>query len=169
MWYLKCFITPAECVHLLNGVLTSINKEVISAAIYNLMDAKVSVKFLVLQQHYLIWSIGIFLTPNQWRFCLCFTGNARAGEYLLPFQVHSEIVECLLWGSLDNQSIATCYFKNKTAFFYSAPGVRLANPCEWEQTSVQVLQIRARTKDVFFLYVLVRNHLVQTKQHLYLW
>ncbi|XP_038003783.1 receptor-interacting serine/threonine-protein kinase 2-like isoform X1 [Motacilla alba alba] len=30
----------AECVHLLNGVLTSINKEVISAAIYNLMDAK---------------------------------------------------------------------------------------------------------------------------------
>ncbi|XP_077040950.1 receptor-interacting serine/threonine-protein kinase 2-like isoform X2 [Agelaius phoeniceus] len=32
---------PAECVHLLNGVLTSINKEVISAAIYNLMDAKI--------------------------------------------------------------------------------------------------------------------------------
>ncbi|XP_071296548.1 receptor-interacting serine/threonine-protein kinase 2-like [Agelaius tricolor] len=31
---------PAECVHLLNGVLASINKEVISAAIYNLMDAK---------------------------------------------------------------------------------------------------------------------------------
>ncbi|OWK54091.1 Receptor-interacting serine/threonine-protein kinase 2 [Lonchura striata] len=30
----------AECVHLLNGVLSSINKEVISAAIYNLMDAK---------------------------------------------------------------------------------------------------------------------------------
>uniref|UniRef100_A0A8C5NRW6 RIPK2 kinase n=1 Tax=Junco hyemalis TaxID=40217 RepID=A0A8C5NRW6_JUNHY len=30
----------AECVHLLNGVLTSINKEAISAAIYNLMDAK---------------------------------------------------------------------------------------------------------------------------------
>lgn len=48
MWYLKCFIPPAECVGLLNGVLTSINKEVISAAIYNLMDAKVSAKFLVL-------------------------------------------------------------------------------------------------------------------------
>lgn len=48
MWYLKCFITPAECVHLLNGVLSSINKEVISAAIYNLMDAKVSAKCLVL-------------------------------------------------------------------------------------------------------------------------
>ncbi|XP_019139741.2 receptor-interacting serine/threonine-protein kinase 2 [Corvus cornix cornix] len=30
----------AECVDLLNGVLTSINKEVISAAIYNLRDAK---------------------------------------------------------------------------------------------------------------------------------
>ncbi|XP_053808975.1 receptor-interacting serine/threonine-protein kinase 2-like [Vidua chalybeata] len=30
----------AECVHLLNGVLSSINKEVISAAIYNVMDAK---------------------------------------------------------------------------------------------------------------------------------
>ncbi|XP_058701669.1 receptor-interacting serine/threonine-protein kinase 2-like isoform X1 [Poecile atricapillus] len=30
----------AECVHLLNGVLTTINKELISAAIYNLMDAK---------------------------------------------------------------------------------------------------------------------------------
>ncbi|XP_051485596.1 receptor-interacting serine/threonine-protein kinase 2-like [Apus apus] len=30
----------AECVELLNGVLTSINKEAISTAIYNLMDAK---------------------------------------------------------------------------------------------------------------------------------
>lgn len=65
MWYLKCFITPAECVHLLNGVLTSINKEVISAAIYNVMDAKVSAEFLVLLQHYLIHSIPIFLTQNQ--------------------------------------------------------------------------------------------------------
>ncbi|KAM6123495.1 LOW QUALITY PROTEIN: receptor-interacting serine/threonine-protein kinase 2-like [Phoenicopterus ruber ruber] len=30
----------AECVDLLNGILTSINKEAISSAIYNLMDAK---------------------------------------------------------------------------------------------------------------------------------
>ncbi|XP_074957797.1 receptor-interacting serine/threonine-protein kinase 2-like isoform X4 [Phalacrocorax aristotelis] len=30
----------AECVDLLNGILTSINKEAISTAIYNLMDAK---------------------------------------------------------------------------------------------------------------------------------
>ena len=56
MWYLKCFITPAECVDLLNGILTSINKEAISTAIYNLMDAKVSAKlsFVLLQGHYLI-------------------------------------------------------------------------------------------------------------------
>lgn len=64
--YFTCFITPAECVDLLNGVLTSINKEVISAAIYNLMDAKVSAKFLVLlQRHYLICSIAIFVIQNQ--------------------------------------------------------------------------------------------------------
>ncbi|XP_066050447.1 receptor-interacting serine/threonine-protein kinase 2-like [Chamaea fasciata] len=41
-WHQEADYRPhtAECVHLLNGVLTSINKEVISAAIYNLMDAK---------------------------------------------------------------------------------------------------------------------------------
>ncbi|KAM6195348.1 receptor-interacting serine/threonine-protein kinase 2-like isoform 1-T2 [Sarcoramphus papa] len=32
--------STAECVDLLNGILTSINKEAISTAIYNLMDAK---------------------------------------------------------------------------------------------------------------------------------
>lgn len=40
----KCFIPPAECIALLNGILTTINKEAISNAIYNLMDAKVSAK-----------------------------------------------------------------------------------------------------------------------------
>ncbi|XP_066183916.1 receptor-interacting serine/threonine-protein kinase 2-like [Sylvia atricapilla] len=41
-WHQEVDYRPhtAECVRLLNGVLTSINKEVISAAIYNLMDAK---------------------------------------------------------------------------------------------------------------------------------
>lgn len=98
MGYLNCFITPAECVHLLNGVLTSINKEVISAAIYNLMDAKVSAKFLVLlQQHYLILSFAIFLTqtsegfvlivlvvmPESWREPFGTSGSFRNLEYIL--------------------------------------------------------------------------------------
>ncbi|XP_039930889.1 receptor-interacting serine/threonine-protein kinase 2-like isoform X2 [Hirundo rustica] len=41
-WHQEADYRPhtAECVYLLNGVLTGINKEVISAAIYNLMDAK---------------------------------------------------------------------------------------------------------------------------------
>lgn len=44
---LKCFIPPAECVDLLNGILTTINKEAISNAIYNLMDAKVSANYIL--------------------------------------------------------------------------------------------------------------------------
>lgn len=87
MWYLKCFIPPAECVDLLNGILTSINKEAISTAIYNLMDAKVSARLsFVLPQgyYYLILSIAIFVVHNQEKFCLhCFIGHARELERTL--------------------------------------------------------------------------------------
>lgn len=92
--YFTCFITPAECVDLLNGVLTSINKEVISAAIYNLMDAKVSAKFLVLlQRHYLICSIAIFVIQTQEINVLIHVPES----WRVPFDTSgSEIVEYIL-------------------------------------------------------------------------
>lgn len=65
MWYLKGFITSAECADLLTGIVASINKEAISSAIYNVMDAKVSVKFsFLLHRHSLILSISIFVVQT---------------------------------------------------------------------------------------------------------
>lgn len=86
MWNRKDFILPTECVDLLDGILTSINKEAISTAIYNLMDAKVSanLSFGLLQGHCVILSITIFVVQNQERFCLhCFIRNARELESTL--------------------------------------------------------------------------------------
>lgn len=79
------------------------------------MDAKVSAKFLVLlQRHYLICSIAIFVIQNQEINVLI----DMPESWRVPFDTSgSEIVEYILWGSLENESIATCYFKNMITSF----------------------------------------------------
>lgn len=97
MWYFKGFITPAECVDLLNGILTSINKEAISTAIYNLMDAKVSAKFKFCSPtRTLLDSFNSNLCgpkPGKALSSLFYGTCQRAGEYPLALQVHSGIAE----------------------------------------------------------------------------